>query len=226
MELNRTRPRDEMPAREALRRLTWLALGGVIGPAILVFAFTFAGMLRPGYSPIHRAVSDLGVGSNAWLLDGAGVLTALFLTAFVIAFNRLMRRSMKSSWLWLCTVLLELLPVGLAISSIFTAAPGTLAIHWMVGATLSFLGPVLGCAAVGSALYKSRSWRPFAIYSFASSVGALLLVIVMDWVWTPGTPLRQYGLGGLFERLVLIEALAWYVVAGWLQFRRAVAADA
>jgi hypothetical membrane protein len=48
----------------------WLALCGVLGPVVYLVTFTVAGFLRPGYSPIHQAVSDLGVGSNPWLLNG------------------------------------------------------------------------------------------------------------------------------------------------------------
>ncbi len=46
------------------RNLTarWLALARVVGPILFVGVFTLAGFLRPGYSPIHQAISDLGVG--------------------------------------------------------------------------------------------------------------------------------------------------------------------
>ncbi len=40
----------------------------------VVAVFTLAGFLRPGYLPIHQAISDLGVGSNGWLLDGSIVI--------------------------------------------------------------------------------------------------------------------------------------------------------
>jgi len=38
----------------------WLALCGVLGPVVYLVTFTVAGFLRPGHSPIHQAVSDLG----------------------------------------------------------------------------------------------------------------------------------------------------------------------
>jgi hypothetical membrane protein len=43
----------------------WLALGGVAGPLLFVLAFTVAGMLRPGYSPVDQAISDLGIDGDA-----------------------------------------------------------------------------------------------------------------------------------------------------------------
>src|SRR6266436_5367625 len=66
----------------------WLALGGVVGPVLFVAAFTVGGIVRPGYSPIHQAVSDLGVGSNAWLLNVSLVLLGVLLIAFAMGFYR------------------------------------------------------------------------------------------------------------------------------------------
>ena len=56
-----------------------LALGGVLGPLIFVVAFSVAGSLRPGYSAIHQAVSDLGVGPRAWLLNISLVVMGVLL---------------------------------------------------------------------------------------------------------------------------------------------------
>jgi hypothetical membrane protein len=39
------------------------------GPILFVVAFTVDGLLRPFYSPIHQAISDLGVGPNGNLMD-------------------------------------------------------------------------------------------------------------------------------------------------------------
>jgi hypothetical membrane protein len=63
------------------RNLTarWLALAGVVGPIVFVGVFTLAGFLRPGYSPIHQATSDLVGGQGAWLLNVSAVITGLLL---------------------------------------------------------------------------------------------------------------------------------------------------
>ncbi len=76
----------------------WLVLAGVVGPPLFVAVFTLAGFLRPGYSPIHQAVSDLGVGSNAWLLDGGVIINGLLLIGFAVGFA-LSMRPMLSLWL-------------------------------------------------------------------------------------------------------------------------------
>src|SRR5215831_1463819 len=74
---------------DELNRL--LALGGVIGPAIFVLTFTVAGLMRPDYSPLTQAISDLGVGENAWALNGSLVLLGLLLVGFAVAFHRAIR---------------------------------------------------------------------------------------------------------------------------------------
>src|ERR1051326_4746317 len=59
----------------------WLALAGVVGPMLYVGVFTLAGFLRPGYSPVRQAVSALGVGTNAWLLNTDAVVFGVLLFA-------------------------------------------------------------------------------------------------------------------------------------------------
>ena len=46
-----------------------VALIGVVSPILCVLVFTLAGFLRPGYSPIHHVISDLGVGPDGWILN-------------------------------------------------------------------------------------------------------------------------------------------------------------
>jgi membrane-bound metal-dependent hydrolase YbcI (DUF457 family) len=56
--------------------------------------------------------------------------------------------------------------------------------------------------------------------SLIASLVTLVLIATMFWVWTPGTPLASVRLGGLMERVLFIEILAWYVAFGWRLFAR------
>jgi hypothetical protein len=77
----------------------WLAfIGGVINPIAFALAITVAGFLRPGYSPIHQAISDLGVGANGSLLDTIAGISGLLLIAFGVAFALLMQRVLTGGW--------------------------------------------------------------------------------------------------------------------------------
>ena len=197
------------------RLVRWLILGGAVSPILFVGLFTFAGFLRPGYSPIHQAISDLGVGSNAWLLNGSAIINGLLLIGFGVGFALVMRQVLSWGWRWASAVLLALHGLGLLIAAIFTEAPSTLLIHWVVGSNLGGLGPVVAFFVVGLALLRDNQWRRWGIYSLAACVVTVVLTIFMDWVFTPGTPLASLRLGGLMERVLMIEVEAWYVAFGW-----------
>jgi hypothetical membrane protein len=193
----------------------WLALGGVIGPILFVAAFTVGGVVRPGYSPIHQAISDLGVGSNAWLLNVSLVLLGLLLIAFAFGFERSLRPALSQTWRWVCAALLACTGLGFAVAGIFTEAPATVAIHWMVGMPLLILGSVVGFFLTGLALRREGQWRRWNVYTLVASLVTLVLIASMFWVFTPGTPLAPARLGGLMERVLFLEILAWYGAVGW-----------
>lgn len=193
---------------------TWLAAAGIIGPLLYVAAFSVAGWLRPGYVAIHEAVSDLGLGPNAWLVNGAGILTWLLLSGWVIAFLRRTRTLLPAAWRWTCGALLEVPPLGYAIASIYTEAPATLFVHTYVGAVLGLLSPVVVFFVAGLALRRVEGWRGWSTYSFIASVATLALVGLTLWVWAPGAPAPVARFEGLMERIVIVETLAWYVVGG------------
>ena len=198
-------------SNEITRRL---ALCGVLGPLVYVAAFTAAGLIRPGYSQVHQAVSDLGVGPNSLLLNGPGVALGLLLTAFAVAFFRSFGQALGDPWRWICAVLLALPGLGIAWASVFTEAPSTVAIHWMVGMPLLAIGSVVGFFVTGLRLRRLAGWGGWGAYSMIAGAAALAMLGTMFALWTTG-------LGGLLERLLFLELLAWYFVFGWRLFRLA-----
>lgn len=198
--------------------IRWLALAGVGGPMLFVAAFTRGGVLRPGYSPIHQVISDLGVGPNGWLLDVCAVINGLLLSAFAVGFALSMQLALSRGWRWLSAAPLALHGLGLVIAGIFTGAPATLAIHWLVGANLVFFGPVVAFFVVALALRRDTRWRGWDASTLVACLVTLGLVAVTFWVFTPGTPLASAHLGGLMERVSVVEIEAWYVAVGWRLF--------
>lgn len=196
-----------------------LALAGVFGPVVYLLTIAIAGLLRPGYSPIHQAASDLGVGQNAWLLNGAGILNFLLLMAWLVAFWRRSRTVLTPGWRRLSTALLALPPLGFAVASIFTEAPATVTVHWMVGANLGLLGPIVAFAVTGVALRQHHRWRAWGNYTLLASLATAIIVGITFFVFAPHTPIASAKLGGIMERVAIIEILAWYVIAGWLLAR-------
>lgn len=186
----------------------WLAAGGVVGPILLVVAFTVAGLVRPGYCPVHQAVSDLGVGPNPWILNFALVALGVLLTAFVVGFNRTVGQSFGTFGRWSSTVLLALPGLGFAWAAIFTEAPATLTLHWVVGMPLLALGSIVGFMVTGIQLRRLMAWAGWSTYSIVSSIATLAMVAFMFSTW-------RLGFGGITERVLFIVVLAWYVAVGW-----------
>jgi hypothetical membrane protein len=185
-----------------------LALGGVIGPLIFAVACTVAGLLRAGYSPLHQAISDLGVGSLAWLLNVPLIVMGLLLIACCAGFLRTLGPALGDPWRWVCSGLLALPGLGFAWAGIFTEAPATVTLHWVVGMPLVAIGSIAGFLITGIRLRRLDSWRGLGTYSIAASLASLVLIIVMFGTWT-------LGIGGLTERVFFLEIMAWYVVVGW-----------
>jgi hypothetical membrane protein len=185
-----------------------LALGGVIGPLVFAMACTIAGFLRPAYSPLHQAISDLGVGSLASLLNVPLVVMGLLLIACCAGFLRTLGPALGDPWRWVCSGVLALPGLGFAWAGIFTEAPATVTLHWVVGMPLVAIGSIAGFLITGIRLRRLDSWRGIGTYSIAASLASLGLIVIMFGTWT-------LGVGGLTERVFFAEIMAWYVVVGW-----------
>lgn len=185
-----------------------LAWGGVLGPLIFLAAFTIAGMLRPGYSPIHQAISDLGIGSRPWLLNIPLVAMGVLLIACSVGFLRALGPTLGDPWRWICSGLVALPGLGFAWAGIFTEAPSTMTLHWIVGMPLVGVGAIGGFLITGHRLHRLQTWRGIGTYSITAGLCTLALMITMFATWT-------LGVGGLTERVFFLEILAWYVVVGW-----------
>ncbi len=185
-----------------------LASGGVVGPVMFVVVCTIAGFLRPGYSPLHQAISDLGVGSLAWLLNVALIVMGLLLIGCCAGFLRTLGPALGDPWRWVCSGLLALPGLGFAWAGIFTEAPATVTLHWVVGMPLIAIGSIAGFLITGIRLRRLDPWRGIGTYSIAASLASFALIMVMFGTWT-------LGIGGLTERVFFLEIMAWYVVVGW-----------
>jgi hypothetical membrane protein len=215
--MNQARTSPVPPHSRGKRTARWLALAGVVGPLFFVGVVTFAGFLRPGYSPIHQAMSDLGVGQGAWLVDGSVIINGLLLVGFAGSFLLSLPSVLRQGWRWLIAALFALHGLGLALAGIFTEAPSTLSIH-ILAAFVAFYSPVVAFLVLGLVLLRPLQWRGWGISLLTASLATLVLVRLMGWVFTPGTPLAPMQLGGLMERIVLVEVEAWYVALGWRLF--------
>jgi hypothetical membrane protein len=201
----------------------WTGLIAVIGCIGFLALFTALGFLRPTYAPVRQAISDLGVGDLAWVLNAGLITIGAILVAFACAFAQdAMYPVINPGWRWLLGILLEAQGLGLVVGGVF---PETEPTHWVVGAPLFFTGSVIGFLAAGCLLWRVQGWRRFSVYSLLAGVLAGLLLTFQNLAFAaqygmmPGSPLAEIPLGGLAERLVFLNSLVWYSVAGWRLFR-------
>jgi hypothetical membrane protein len=213
-----TKPRIPVGARSG-ETGRWLALlGGVINPVAFVATYAVVGALRPGYSPIHQSISDLGVGRYGRLMDTVAVAHGLLLILFAVGFATVMRPVLGPGSRRLATALLVLRGLANVTTGLFTDAAATVAIH-SLATIVALLSVVLSFLVVGLALRRDARWRRWGIYSLAAAAATVLLVAVMFVLFNPRSPAASTRLGGLAERVVSVETLAWYVVFGWRLFR-------
>ena len=149
---------------QAARWLTFI--GGVVNLIVFVLIYTVAGMLRPGYSPIHQAISDLGVGPNGPLHDAIAVVHALLLIAFVVGFALITRPVLRTGWLVFGAAFLVLRGLGGVTAGIFTEAPSTVAIH-SLAALVSVVSMIRAFIVIWLGLYRAPQWRGWGTYSLS-----------------------------------------------------------
>lgn len=199
----------------------WLAAGGIVGPIQLVLVFTILGVLRPDYSPVDQAISDLGIGENAVIFNTSTIVLGLLLVGLAIAFHRTLRPEVSRALRVASAAFLALVGLGFTVAGVF---PETSPIHWLVGANAAFLGAPMGFLLAGVALVRrGGASRPWGVYSLVASLTTVVLIgltffVFSFYTWTSGSAPVGH-LGGLMERLLVIEILAWYVAFGWRLFR-------
>jgi hypothetical membrane protein len=205
------------------RFVKWSGLAALVYPVLFVLVFTVAGLLRPGYSAVSQAVSDLGVGPMAWLLNGPVVILGLVMVALAVGFFQATRTILNPSARWTCATLIALPGLGYIAAGFFTEDPSTLLVHWLVGATLGLYFPVVSFVIVGLALVRRREWRGYGIFSLVAGALTIAAIVFVQLAFTPGSSLSGFRIAGLAERVDLVVILAWYVVIGWRLFRDTIA---
>lgn len=218
MQINTRSTSSKQSSNQTARWLTLIGFAAMVYPTLFVLLFTFAGVLRPGYSPIRQAVSDLGVGPMAWLVDLGLIVLGLVMVALAVGFFQVMRPIISPAWRWTSAILIALPGLGYAVGGIFTEAPSTLLVHYLVGAALGLYFPAITFLTVGLGLVRHHEWRRYGIYSLVIGIVTVAAVVFIQLAFMPDAALAGFHVGGLAERVDLIVILAWYIVFGWRIF--------
>src|SRR6266480_4261601 len=159
----------------------FLLCGAISGP-LAVLVITIDGFLRPGYSPIHQVVSDLGIGENAWILNTDLVVFGLLFMLFAIGFYQAMLKSIGGRKLIASTLLLLLTGAGAVNDGFFAeynpADPNSAFrdILHSLGFLIGFVSLIIALFMIGLHLRKDRAWRRYGWYSIFTSLVTLLLL--------------------------------------------------
>jgi hypothetical membrane protein len=199
-----------------------LAAGGIIGPLQFAVVSTLLGAHRTGYSPVDQAISDLGIGANAWALNTSLVVLGLLLIGTAIGFYRTVRPETRTALRVATVVPHSLVGLGFGAAGVF---PETNPLHWLVGASLIYVGAPLSFLLAGFLLAGGGTrWRPWGFYSLIAGLVAIALIALTFYVFSSYTwsaePAAAVGhLGGLMERVAFTAILGWYVAFGWRLLR-------
>ncbi len=201
-------------ARAPLER--WLALGGVVGPLAFVVAFGLAGILRPGYSPVDQTVSDLGIDGNAWIVNASLVLLGVALIALAIGFYRAVRPPSSTRIRFATAAMTVAVGIGFAAAGIFPETdPG---LHY-TGALVFFVGAPSALILAGLLFRRDSDWRAWAGPTLVLGLATVILIVLTFYTFSfyrPTSGPEMIGrFGGLMERIVFVEVLAWYAILGW-----------
>jgi hypothetical membrane protein len=177
--------------------------------------YTVVGLARPGYSAVTQAVSELGVGPDGWQLNLALIALGVWLAAFTVGFFRSLTVWSGKARRWVCASLLMLPAVGFAMAGMF---PLPNPLHWVLGASLVFVGSIPAFFVNGFFLRREAAWRSVGTYAVATGWLTLVLVAVMFGIANPSSPAASIQVVGLVERALFVVMLGWYAIVGWRIF--------
>lgn len=203
--------------RESMAR--WLALGGVLGPALFTVVTIIASWLRPGYDHVSSFISALGADGTprAELMNyGAFLPAGLLFTDFGAG---LLFGLPKDRVVKLAAVLVMFFGLGVVTDGLASCDPGCPnvgsrenAIHNTV-APVAFVSIIVAMATLGIRLRRWPEWRGFSAYSLTSSVLALFFLAAVV------SSLESRDFTGLWQRLMLATMFLWCMVIGARLFR-------
>jgi len=182
------------------------AIVGIVGPIVVIVGDLAASLSTPGYSPIRDSVSSLALTRIGWLQSICFLAMGLLLEIFVagLFFNIHRARGFHAG-----IVLLALCGFVLMLIATFhmdhPGAPhidGT--IHTISSYGLGLLFPI-AILSLAPSFKRTPNWKGIFIYTLIAGILAFGLII--------GAFLNeQKGWFGLYERIIILNALIWVEV--------------
>lgn len=182
------------------------AMVGILGPIIVIVGDLTASLSIPGYSPIRDSVSSLALTSAGWLQTICFLAMGLLLEIFVAGLFFNIRRA---KGFHVGIVLLALCGFVLMLIAAFHmnhsgAPPIDGRIHAIASYGLGLLFP-MAILSLAPSFRSTSNWRDIFVYTLVA--GVLALAVILGALLA-----EQRGWFGLYERIIILNALVWVEV--------------
>ena len=182
------------------------AIVGIVGPIVVIVGDLAASLSIPGYSPVRDSVSSLALTSIGWLQSicflAMGLLLEIFVAGLFFNIRRARGFHVGIVLLALCGFVLMLIATFHMDHSGATTIDGT--IHTIASYGLGLLFPI-AILSLAPSLKNTPNWKNIFIYTLIA--GILALALIMGALFA-----EQRGWFGLYERIIILNALVWVEV--------------
>ena len=182
------------------------AIVGIVGPIVVIVGDLAASLSTPGYSLVRDSVSSLALTGIGWLQSICFLAMGLLLEIFVagLFFNIRRARGFHAG-----IVLLALCGFVLMLIAAFHmdhpgAPPIDGTIHTIASYGLGLLFPI-AILSLAPSFKSTPNWKGIFVYTLIAGVLALALVAGLFLS-------DQAGWFGLYERIIILNALIWVEV--------------
>jgi hypothetical protein len=182
------------------------ALVGIVGPLVVIVGDITASLSVPGYSPIRDSVSSFALTSLGWLQSicflAMGTLLVIFVGGLYFGIRRARGFRAGITLLALCGFVLMLIAT---FHMDHTGAPPIDGIiHTIASYGLGLLFPI-AIFSLAPSFKSTPNWIDIFIYTLIAGVLAFGLIIGAIFG-------NQRGWFGLYERIIILNALVWVEV--------------
>ena len=182
------------------------AIVGIVGPIVVIVGDLAASLSIPGYSLVRDTVSSLALTGIGWLQSicflAMGLLLEIFVAGLFFNIRRARGFHVGIVLLGLCGFVLMLIATFHMDHSGAPPIDGT--IHTIASYGLGLLFPI-AILSLAPSFKSTPNWKNFFIYTLIA--GLLALALIMGALFA-----GQRGWFGLYERIIILNALVWVEV--------------